>query len=107
MSTVQYLGRRERAVSSRLTRRCLALCLFSAVLDMARHVPLYSSVLELLRAFAANASLVFLLLPESWENEDEDEDDVRGRGRGSNPLAISNLLSTMNTCVGAYARTLR
>jgi hypothetical protein len=76
---------------------------------MARHVPLYSSVLQLLRAFAANSKLVFLLLPENWENDVDGNGANRGDyvPRESNSLAISNLLSTMNTCVDAYARTLR
>uniref|UniRef100_A0A1B6HP87 UBC core domain-containing protein n=2 Tax=Homalodisca liturata TaxID=320908 RepID=A0A1B6HP87_9HEMI len=36
-----------------------------SVLDMARHIPLYRSVLQLLRAIAQNSQLVSLLLPRS------------------------------------------
>ena len=60
---------------------------------MARHVPLYRAVLELLRAVALCPVLVMLLLPLEGT-----EDSV---------ASISSLLDKMKTCVDTYASRLK
>lgn len=74
-----------------LARSCLLPALSSylrndSVLDMARHIPLYRAVLQLLRAMALSNQLVPLLLP---------------RGKSSEPSVVS-LLSSMRVCVDTY-----
>ena len=59
---------------------------------MARHVPLYRALLELLRALAVSHSLVWLLLPL------ESEEDTS---------SISSLLVKMKNCVDTYANRLK
>ena len=66
--------------------------LFS-VLDMARHVPLYRALLELLRALAVCPLLVPLLLPL------EKGDDAAS--------SVGSLLEKMKTCVDTYASRLK
>ncbi|XP_050487172.1 baculoviral IAP repeat-containing protein 6 isoform X2 [Bombus huntii] len=75
-----------------LARSCLLPALSSylrndSVLDMARHIPLYRAVLQLLRAMALSNQLVPLLLP-------------RG-GKSGDPSVVS-LLSGMRVCVDTY-----
>lgn len=75
-----------------LARSCLVPALSSylrndSVLDMARHIPLYRAVLQLLRAMALSSQLAPLLLP-------------RG-GRSGEPSVVS-LLSSMRVCVDTY-----
>ncbi|XP_032684948.1 baculoviral IAP repeat-containing protein 6 isoform X6 [Odontomachus brunneus] len=75
-----------------LARSCLLPALSSylrndSVLDMARHIPLYRAVLQLLRAMALSTQLAPLLLP-------------RG-GRSGEPSVVS-LLSSMKVCVDTY-----
>lgn len=75
-----------------LARSCLLPALSSylrndSVLDMARHIPLYRAVLQLLRAMALSSQLAPLLLP-------------RG-GRSGEPSVVS-LLSSMKVCVDTY-----
>ncbi|XP_055983998.1 baculoviral IAP repeat-containing protein 6 isoform X2 [Sorex fumeus] len=72
-----------------------------SVLDMARHVPLYRAVLELLRAIASCASMVPLLLPLSTENGEEDEEQPEGQA------SVGTLLAKMKTCVDTYTNRLR
>lgn len=76
-----------------LARSCLLPALSSylrndSVLDMARHIPLYRAVLQLLRAMALSNQLAPLLLPRS--------------GKSSEPSVVS-LLSNMRVCVDTYA----
>lgn len=59
---------------------------------MARHVPLYLAVLQLLRAFAQSNQLAMLLIP-TINTEDA--------------TPISCLLSTMKQCVDTYAMRLQ
>ncbi|XP_043255701.1 baculoviral IAP repeat-containing protein 6 [Colletes gigas] len=59
-----------------------------SVLDMARHIPLYRAVLQLLRAMARSNQLAPLLLP-------------KGSGKSSEPSVVS-LLSSMRVCVDTY-----
>lgn len=77
-------------------------CLFSAisgylrndsVLDMARHVPLYKSVLMFLRSLVSSSQLLPLLAP--WE-----------RKASSDEQSISSLLVKMKDVVDNYARRL-
>ncbi|XP_054979503.1 baculoviral IAP repeat-containing protein 6 isoform X8 [Sorex araneus] len=72
-----------------------------SVLDMARHVPLYRAVLELLRAIASCASMVPLLLPLSTESGEEDEEQAEGQA------SVGTLLAKMKTCVDTYTNRLR
>ncbi|XP_015440195.1 PREDICTED: baculoviral IAP repeat-containing protein 6 [Dufourea novaeangliae] len=58
-----------------------------SVLDMARHIPLYRAVLQLLRAMARSNQLAPLLLPKG--------------GKSSEPSVVS-LLSSMKVCVDIY-----
>ncbi|XP_066552631.1 baculoviral IAP repeat-containing protein 6 isoform X3 [Amia ocellicauda] len=72
-----------------------------SVLDMARHVPLYRALLELLRAISTCTSLVPLLLPLSGEpGEDEEE-------RSESQTSVGMLLAKMKTCVDTYTNRLR
>lgn len=80
---------------------CLA-----AVLDMARHVPLYRALLELLRAISTCTALVPLLLPLSGDpgqDEEEEEDEEHSEGQTS----VELLLAKMKTCVDTYTNRLR
>lgn len=75
-----------------LARSCLlpALSYYlrnDSVLDMARHIPLYRAILQLLRAMALSSQLAPLLLP---------------RGGRPTDASIVSLLYTMRICVDAY-----
>ncbi|XP_034941309.1 baculoviral IAP repeat-containing protein 6 isoform X2 [Chelonus insularis] len=75
-----------------ISRSCLLSALSSylrndSVLDMARHIPLYRAVLQLLRSMALSSQLAPLLLPRS--------------GRSTDPSIVS-LLSSMRVCVNTY-----
>uniref|UniRef100_A0AAV2JLI0 Dual E2 ubiquitin-conjugating enzyme/E3 ubiquitin-protein ligase BIRC6 n=1 Tax=Knipowitschia caucasica TaxID=637954 RepID=A0AAV2JLI0_KNICA len=75
-----------------------------SVLDMARHVPLYRALLELLRAISSCSALVPLLLPLSGDfqqTEEEDEEDPDGQS------SVGQLLAKMKTCVDTYTNRLR
>ncbi|XP_066597963.1 baculoviral IAP repeat-containing protein 6 isoform X2 [Prorops nasuta] len=74
-----------------LARSCLLSALSSylrndSVLDMARHIPLYRAVLQLLRAMALSNQLTPLLLPRSQSGES----------------SVVSLLSSMKVCVDTY-----
>lgn len=58
-----------------------------SVLDMARHIPLYRAVLQLLRAMALSSQLAPLLLPSGDKLQDP---------------SIVSLLSSMRVCVDTY-----
>uniref|UniRef100_A0A8C3XU63 Dual E2 ubiquitin-conjugating enzyme/E3 ubiquitin-protein ligase BIRC6 n=1 Tax=Chelydra serpentina TaxID=8475 RepID=A0A8C3XU63_CHESE len=73
----------------------------SLILDMARHVPLYRALLELLRAIASCTSMVPLLLPLSGENEEEEEEQLESQA------SVGTLLAKMKTCVDTYTNRLR
>ncbi|XP_072390491.1 dual E2 ubiquitin-conjugating enzyme/E3 ubiquitin-protein ligase BIRC6 [Diabrotica undecimpunctata] len=64
-----------------------------SVLDMARHIPLYKGVLQLLRAVAVSSQLVSLLLPQ--------------KNSKNNDPSVSSLLKNMKSCVDTYASKLR
>lgn len=66
---------------------------FYLVLDMARHIPLYKAVLQLLRAIASSSQLIELLLP-------------RKTSKMSNDPSICSLLKNMKSCVDTYASKL-
>ncbi|CAF94074.1 unnamed protein product, partial [Tetraodon nigroviridis] len=77
-----------------------------SVLDMARHVPLYRALLELLRAISTCTALVPLLLPLSGDlghKEEEEEDEEPSEGHTS----VGMLLAKMKTCVDTYTNRLR
>lgn len=88
---------------SNLCSHLLCLC-FTAVLDMARHVPLYRALLELLRAISTCTSLVPLLLPLSGDpGREQEEEDEQAEGHTS----VGMLLAKMKTCVDTYTSRLR
>lgn len=68
--------------------------MYILVLDMARHVPLYQAVLEVMRAIATCPCLVHLLTP-----------DDTGDSNGVTSLAA--LIDKMKQCVDTYSKTLR
>ncbi|XP_030643061.1 baculoviral IAP repeat-containing protein 6 [Chanos chanos] len=74
-----------------------------SVLDMARHVPLYRALLELLRAISTCTGLVPLLLPLSGDASEEEEDEERSESQTS----VGMLLAKMKTCVDTYTNRLR
>ena len=69
-----------------------------AVLDMSRHIPLYRSLLQLLRALAMSSSLTHLLLPLA---------DPLAGDDASSSVSIGQLLEKMNSCVDTYASRLK
>jgi baculoviral IAP repeat-containing protein 6 len=71
------------------------LVLFFLVLDMARHVPLYQAVLEVMRALATCPSLVHLLAPYD------------GNGSSDVTTSLAALIGKMKQCVDTYSKTLR
>lgn len=71
------------------------------VLDMARHVPLYRALLELLRAIASCTCMVPLLLPLSTENGEEEDEQSECQ------TSVGTLLAKMKTCVDTYTNRLR
>lgn len=66
-----------------------------SVLDMARHIPLYRALLELLRGIAVTPSLVPLLLPLEKDNGPD------------TATSVGVLLDKMRVCVDTYASRLR
>ncbi|KAJ8014186.1 hypothetical protein DPEC_G00037640 [Dallia pectoralis] len=74
-----------------------------SVLDMARHVPLYRALLELLRAISTSTALVPLLLPLSGDPSQEEEEEERSEGQTS----VGMLLAKMKICVDTYTNRLR
>jgi baculoviral IAP repeat-containing protein 6 len=81
-----------------LAQSCLVPALSSylrndSVLDMACHVPLYRSLLEILRAIAVCPPLMPLLLPLDAEDD--------------STVSLSSLLDKMKQCVDTYASRLR
>ncbi|KAJ8418302.1 hypothetical protein AAFF_G00140110 [Aldrovandia affinis] len=74
-----------------------------SVLDMARHVPLYRALLELLRAISTSTALVPLLLPLSGDPSEDEDDEERSECQTS----VGMLLAKMKTCVDTYTNRLR
>ncbi|XP_074501768.1 dual E2 ubiquitin-conjugating enzyme/E3 ubiquitin-protein ligase BIRC6 isoform X2 [Sebastes fasciatus] len=76
-----------------------------SVLDMARHVPLYRALLELLRAISTCTALVPLMLPLYGDlgQDEEEEDEEHSEGQTS----VGMLLAKMKTCVDTYTNRLR
>ena len=68
------------------------------VLDMARHVPLFMALMEILRAIASKSNLVSLLLPKGF-----DPTDSSAETSGS----ISQLLSKLKDCANTYISRLK
>ncbi|GAB1609836.1 baculoviral IAP repeat-containing protein 6-like isoform X2 [Argonauta hians] len=66
-----------------------------SVLDMARHIPLYKALLELLRGIAICPMLVPLLLP------------LDKSGDGEMTVSVCTLLEKMRGCVDTYANRLK
>lgn len=94
---------RLRSLSDLCVSTCVCVCI---VLDMARHVPLYRALLELLRAISTCTTLVPLLLPLSGDlghKEEEEEDEEPSEGHTS----VGMLLAKMKTCVDTYTNRLR
>ncbi|XP_044731226.1 baculoviral IAP repeat-containing protein 6 [Chrysoperla carnea] len=65
-----------------------------SVLDMARHIPLYRALLQLLRSIAIRRQLVTLLLPNN-------------NNGSQSKLCVLSLLTNMKTCVDTYASRLK
>ncbi|XP_042305457.1 LOW QUALITY PROTEIN: baculoviral IAP repeat-containing protein 6 [Sceloporus undulatus] len=109
-STHESRGQNSNALPSVLLELLSQSCLIPAmssylrndsVLDMARHVPLYRALLELLRAIASCTSMVPLLLPLSGENGEEEEEQLESQA------SVGTLLAKMKTCVDTYTNRLR
>lgn len=66
-----------------------------SVLDMARHIPLYRALLELLRGISVCSTLVPLLLPLDKENNTD------------STAAVGVLLDKMRGCVDTYVSRLK
>ncbi|XP_028844057.1 baculoviral IAP repeat-containing protein 6 isoform X2 [Denticeps clupeoides] len=112
MSTGESRSHSSTALPSVLQELLRQSCLIPAmssylrndsVLDMARHVPLYRALLELLRAISSCTSLVPLLLPLSGDPTEEEEDEERSECQTS----VGMLLAKMKTCVDTYTNRLR
>ncbi|XP_078260781.1 dual E2 ubiquitin-conjugating enzyme/E3 ubiquitin-protein ligase BIRC6 isoform X6 [Rhinoraja longicauda] len=110
LHTDESRGQNSHALPSVLVELLSQSCLIPAmssylrndsVLDMARHVPLYRALLELLRAIASCTSLVPLLLPLSGDNSEEDEE------QSESLTSVGTLLAKMKTCVDTYTNRLR
>lgn len=108
-SSHESRGQKSNALPSVLLELLSQSCLIPAmssylrndsVLDMARHVPLYRALLELLRAIASCTSMVPLLLPLSTENGEEEE-------QSECQTSVGTLLAKMKTCVDTYTNRLR
>lgn len=89
-----------------LQKSCLlpAVCSYlrnDSVLDMARHIPLYRAVLQVLRALAVCQQLAPLLLPA-----DRRRLGLGGRNSGDS-LSATSLLNKMKSCVDTYASRLK
>ena len=70
---------------------------FILVLDMARHVPLFVSLMEILRALVTRKCLIPLLLPKIVET-----------GASAGPSgSISQLLSRLKDCADTYIKRLK
>ncbi|XP_052766452.1 baculoviral IAP repeat-containing protein 6-like isoform X2 [Mya arenaria] len=85
-----------------LSQSCLVPALSSylrndSVLDMARHVPLYRALLQLLRGISVCPALVPLLLRLDREKTDN----------GNGATAVGELLEKMRACVDTYASRLK
>ncbi|MFT7805918.1 baculoviral IAP repeat-containing protein 6 isoform X6 [Arapaima gigas] len=79
-----------------------------SVLDMARHVPLYRALLELLRAISTSTALVPLLLPLSGDPTDvTEEQEEAAEERSECQTSVGLLLAKMKTCVDTYTNRLR
>ncbi|KAG8504819.1 Baculoviral IAP repeat-containing protein 6, partial [Galemys pyrenaicus] len=109
-SSHESRGQNSNALPSVLLELLSQSCLIPAmssylrndsVLDMARHVPLYRALLELLRAIASCTSMVPLLLPLSAENGEEEEEQSECQ------TSVGTLLAKMKTCVDTYTNRLR
>ncbi|XP_053159744.1 baculoviral IAP repeat-containing protein 6 isoform X5 [Hemicordylus capensis] len=109
-SSHESRGQNSNALPSVLLELLSQSCLIPAmssylrndsVLDMARHVPLYRALLELLRAIASCTSMVPLLLPLSGENGEEEEEQLESQA------SVGTLLAKMKTCVDTYTNRLR
>ncbi|ELK27335.1 Baculoviral IAP repeat-containing protein 6 [Myotis davidii] len=109
-SSHESRGQNSNALPSVLLELLSQSCLIPAmssylrndsVLDMARHVPLYRALLELLRAIASCTSMVPLLLPLSTENGEEEEEQSECQ------TSVGTLLAKMKTCVDTYTNRLR
>nr|KAG5700866.1 hypothetical protein BaRGS_012273 [Batillaria attramentaria] len=98
-------------VSELLSQSCLIPAISSylrndSVLDMARHVPLYRSLLQLLRGMAVCPPLVPLLLPIPSPPSQQQGADGAGPSDGSS-TSVEKLLSKMKGCVDTYASRLK
>ena len=73
---------------------------FVAVLDMARHIPLFNALMQILRALSSNSSLIPLLLPMGMTTNSSAT--LAGQA-GS----IDHLLSRLKECADTYINRLK
>ncbi|XP_070181060.1 dual E2 ubiquitin-conjugating enzyme/E3 ubiquitin-protein ligase BIRC6-like isoform X3 [Littorina saxatilis] len=97
-------------VSDLLSQSCLIPAISSylrndSVLDMARHVPLYRALLQLLRGMAVCPPLVALLLPMPTPQSLQQNSDTPGTYDTS--VSVEKLLAKMKGCVDTYASRLK
>ena len=100
-----------------LSQSCLVPALSSylrndSVLDMARHVPLYRALLQLLRGITSNPALVPILLPMEVAGHGglglEKTTGSSGNDWGTeSQTCIETLLEKMKGCVDTYASRLK
>ncbi|XP_054832768.1 baculoviral IAP repeat-containing protein 6 isoform X2 [Eublepharis macularius] len=109
-SSHESRGQNSNALPSVLLELLSQSCLIPAmssylrndsVLDMARHVPLYRALLELLRAIASCTSMVPLLLPLSGDSGEDEDEQLESQA------SVGTLLAKMKTCVDTYTNRLR
>ncbi|XP_034239276.1 baculoviral IAP repeat-containing protein 6 isoform X4 [Thrips palmi] len=99
-----------------LQKSCLlpAVCSYlrnDSVLDMARHIPLYRAVLQVLRSLAVSPQLAALLLPSDRRRLERQDRPARNANSSRSPsgdaLSATCLLNKMKSCVDTYASRLR
>ncbi|KAL8592605.1 hypothetical protein ACOMHN_026535 [Nucella lapillus] len=97
-------------VSDLLSQSCLIPAISSylrndSVLDMARHVPLYRALLQLLRGMAVCPLLVPLLLP--MPSPQSQQQNPEAAGPADTTASVEKLLAKMKGCVDTYSSRLK
>lgn len=78
-----------------------------AVLDMARHIPLYHSILVLLRVMALNSQLVKFLLPIDYASRQSSSKETSSSVCVDQSISLVELLQKMRMCVDTYSSRLK
>ncbi len=79
-------------------------CFTLTVLDMARHIPLYRSILLLLRVMALSSQLVRFLLPADFSTRQSTSNDCSATDQ---TISLVELLQKMKICVDTYSSRLK